>query len=467
MSLRIRLVLVATAAVAAAVVLASVIVYFIVRNELYGPINSGLATAAGQVQFPPGFALPTPTGKVGTFVIAGPGFGRDEAFSLPFRFVASNGSTYSPFGSPLRSLKVSSRERLVAAGSHRAFFFDTAVRGQSARIYVVALSSQPGYAIEVAASIGEANHALAKIELWLFLVALGGIALASGSGFLVARAALIPVRRLSEAAEDVRTTRDLTRRIEVTGNDELSHLAATFNAMLESLDEAASQQRQLVQDASHELRTPLTSLRTNIEMLASDHAIAPDERAHMLSDVVAQLTEMTALIGELTELARGEEQHPALEEVRLDLVAQDAIRRTARNHPDVPIDAELVPTTVVGTPATLERAVANLLDNAAKWSPPGARIDIRLAGNELTVRDHGPGISDTDLPHIFDRFYRATSARSMPGSGLGLAIVKQVAEAHGGTITAEPASGEGTIMRLTFPTGNGSIPAEASTQHHA
>jgi two-component system sensor histidine kinase MprB len=458
-SLRTRLVLVAAAAVAATVVLASIIVFFIVRNELYGPINSALATAAGQVQFPPGTSLPPPTGKVGTFAITGPGFGRDEAFAAPFRFVARNGSTYFPFQSPLKTLEVSSRERLVAAGTDHAFFFDTKVEGQSARIYTTALRSQPGYAIEVAASIGGANHALAKIELWLFLVALGGIALASGSGFLVARAALIPVRRLSEAAEDVRTTRDLTRRIEVTGSDELSHLATTFNAMLESLDEAANQQRQLVQDASHELRTPLTSLRTNIEMLASKHRIPADERAHMLSDVVAQLTEMTALIGELTELARGEEQHPVLEEVRLDLIAEDAIRRTTRNHPDVPIDATLAPTVVVGTPATLERAVANLLDNAAKWSPAGSRVDVRLAGNELSVRDHGPGISETDLPHIFDRFYRATSARSMPGSGLGLAIVKQVAEAHGGTITAESAVGGGTVMRLTFGSANGSTRA--------
>ncbi len=312
------------------------------------------------------------------------------------------------------------------------------------------------YAFQVAISIDDANHALGKIELWLVLIAIGGIGLASASGFLVARAALKPVRNLSETAEHVRTTRDLTQRINVKGNDELSHLAMTFNGMLESLDEAAKQQRQLVQDASHELRTPLTSLRTNIEMLASEHPIPPEERAHMLSDVVAQLTEMTALIGELTELARGEEPHPLFEEVRLDLIAEDAIRRTVRNHPEVSIDADLTPTTLVGTPATLERAVANLLDNAAKWSPAGSRIAVRLADNELTVRDQGPGIAADDLPHIFDRFYRATSARSMPGSGLGLAIVKQVADAHGGTIAAETAPGEGTIMRLTFRAVNGS-----------
>jgi two-component system sensor histidine kinase MprB len=134
--------------------------------------------------------------------------------------------------------------------------------------------------------------------------------------------------------------------------------------------------------------------------------------------------------------------------VRLDLVTQDAIRRATRNHPEVPIVAKLDPTTIVGGRASLERAIGNLLDNAAKWSPAGAEVDVRLTGGELTVRDHGPGIADADLPHVFERFYRATSARGMPGSGLGLAIVRQVAEAHGGTVSAEAAPGGGTLMRL-------------------
>jgi two-component system sensor histidine kinase MprB len=183
--------------------------------------------------------------------------------------------------------------------------------------------------------------------------------------------------------------------------------------------------------------------------------LPPDEREQLLHDVVEQLGEMTLLIGELTELARGEDQDPAHEELRLDLVAQEAIRRTTRNHPDVPIVAELDPTTIVGVPANLERAIGNLLDNAAKWSPSGKPVIVRLANGELTVRDRGPGIADSDLPHIFERFYRATSARGMSGSGLGLAIVRQVAEAHGGTITAEPAPDGGTLMRLRLAGRNG------------
>src|SRR5262249_49244568 len=194
-------------------------------------------------------------------------------------------------------------------------------------------------------------------------VAIGGVGLSAIAGFLVARAALSPVRELSETAERVRATRDLTQRIHVEGNDELSRLAATFNGMLESLDEAARLQRQLVQDASHELRTPLTSMRTNIELLASrGDELPPEGRAQLLHDVVEQIGEMTVLIGELTELARGEAEEPANEEVRLDLVTQEAIRRTTRNHPEVPIVARLDPTTVVGVPASLERAIGNLLD---------------------------------------------------------------------------------------------------------
>ena len=267
----------------------------------------------------------------------------------------------------------------------------------------------------------------------------------------------VPGDLRGETAERVRSTRDLSQRIRVEGTDELSRLAATFNGMLESLDEAARQQRRLVQDASHELRTPLTSLRTNIELLATrDKDLPPDEREHLLRDVVEQLGEMTVLIGELTELARGEEQRHAPEEVRLDLVTQDAIRRATRNHPEVPIVAELDPTTVVGVRASLERAIGNLLDNAAKWSPTGTEVDVRLTDGELTVRDHGPGIADADLPHVFERFYRATSARGMSGSGLGLAIVRQVAEAHGGTVTAESAPGGGTLMRLRVAEANGS-----------
>jgi two-component system sensor histidine kinase MprB len=459
MSLRTRLVLVVAAAVAAAVVLASALVYYLIRNELLNQLDRSLRAQAAQIASSPGGGLATPVpGQPKQYILHY--YGRP--FSSPFQFVDSAGATYRPeqgIGRVYPLFPGITRARDVATGKRKDFFFESQYLGLHVRLFVARL--EPGNrAIEVVASLKDIDNELSKIKLWLIIVALGGIGIASAAGFIVARAALAPVRDLSETAERVRSTRDLSQRIRVEGNDELSRLAATFNGMLESLDEAARQQRRLVQDASHELRTPLTSLRTNIELLATrDKDLPPDEREHLLRDVIEQVGEMTVLIGELTELARGEEHRAAPEEVRLDLVAQDAIRRATRNHPDVPIVATLDPTTVVGVRASLERAIGNLLENAAKWSPAGAEVDVRLSDGELTVRDHGPGIPDADLPHVFERFYRATSARGMPGSGLGLAIVRQVAEAHGGTVTAESAPGGGTLMRLRVAqSANGSNP---------
>jgi two-component system, OmpR family, sensor histidine kinase MprB len=226
--------------------------------------------------------------------------------------------------------------------------------------------------------------------------------------------------------------------------------------MLGALEESQRKQRQLVADASHELRTPLTSLRTNIEVLASERRLPAAERKRLLSDVVEQLTEMTTLIAELIELARAGERRVEPEDVRLDLLAGDAVERARRNRPQVTFKTELEESLVNGVPESIERAVANLLDNAAKWSPPGGEVDVTVRGATISVRDHGPGIDDADLPYVFDRFYRAASARGMPGSGLGLAIVRQVADAHGGDVIAERADGGGTRITLRL---NGSQPS--------
>ena len=226
--------------------------------------------------------------------------------------------------------------------------------------------------------------------------------------------------------------------------------------MLEALEESTRAQRQLVADASHELRTPLTSLRTNIEVLASDRTLPPGERERLLNDVVEQLGEMTTLIAELIDLARGEQHVAEPEEVRLDLLAADAVERARRNQPKVTFITDLHESTVHGVPSTIERAVANLLDNAAKWSRPGENVEVGVDNGAVTVRDHGPGIDDEDLPYVFDRFYRARAARGLPGSGLGLAIVRQVARAHGGSVVAERAEGGGTrvVLRLNGASNN-------------
>ena len=283
------------------------------------------------------------------------------------------------------------------------------------------------------------------------MLALAGIALAVVLSRLATRTAIRPVTQLTETAEHVATTRDLSRRIEAQGEDEVSRLATSFNTMLEALERSQRAQRQLVADASHELRTPLTSLRTNLEVLARGGPPDAGDRDRLRADLVAQLEELTALVGDLVELARDEEpEAPAVEDVRLDRLVAAAVERARRHAPAVTFATELEPALVQGVPPRLDRAVANLLDNAAKWSPPGGVVDVRLHDGELTVRDRGPGISGR-RGQVFDRFFRADSARGRPGSGLGLAIVRQVAEFHGGTVAAEAADGGGALLRLRLP----------------
>jgi two-component system sensor histidine kinase MprB len=218
--------------------------------------------------------------------------------------------------------------------------------------------------------------------------------------------------------------------------------------MLEALDASLAAQRRLVADASHELRTPLTSLRTNVEVLARPDAPTGEERERLLRDIVDQTAELTRLVEDVVELARGHEPSLAETDVRLDELVAAAVERAGRHAPHVRFRTDLDGSVVRGVPERIDRAVSNLLDNAAKWSPPEGEVDVVVRAGEVTVRDRGPGIADEDLPHVFDRFYRSAAARRLPGSGLGLAIVRQVAEAHGGSVSAEAAEGGGAVLRL-------------------
>jgi two-component system sensor histidine kinase MprB len=443
MSYRVRLTLASAAAVAVAIVGASVVTYALVRSELRSQVDDTLESRAGDL--PPRLdIIGDPNGE--QFLGLRPErFGGVAVFT---QLVREDGQAITPPGASGR-LPVSERAQAAARGEvEGAFFEDAHVQGTHVRVLTLPLGQ--GYAVQVARSLEEVDRVLAQITRWLVVLALVGIGLAAGLGALVARAVLAPVQRLTRTAEEVSETRDLSRRIDATGTDELSRLAATFNTMLGALEESARAQRQLVSDASHELRTPLTSLRTNIEVLARDETLPPGEREQLLRDVTEQLTEMTALIAELVELARGDEMPAEPEDMRLDLVTAGAIERTLRNRPGVSFRPDLEETMIRGVPSTIERAISNLLDNAAKWSPPGGEIEVTVREGDVVVRDHGPGIDADDLPFVFDRFYRAPSARGLPGSGLGLAIVRQVAEAHGGTVTAEPADGGGTVMRLSL-----------------
>ena len=257
-----------------------------------------------------------------------------------------------------------------------------------------------------------------------------------------------PVGQLTDVAEEVAATRDLSRRIETSSRDELGRLATAFNQMLTALDDSVRAQRQLVADASHELRTPLASLRTNIEVLAGGKTLADEERQKLLADVIGQVEELSTLVGDLVEIDRVQTEE--IEDVRLDELVSTAIGRARVRSPRVAFRANLSESVVRGSRSQLDRAVSNLLDNAAKWSDS---VDVSVAGTEVTVRDHGPGIAEQDLPHVFDRFYRAANARHLPGSGLGLAIVRQVAQSHGGEATAENAPDGGAVFHLRLAAG--------------
>ncbi len=465
MNLRRRVIVLSGVAVAVAVAAVSIVTYLLVRDELRGRVDSELRRDVS-TYFSGGFSADPPpleidnanrstraelTPRAGAratrrlFLPEGPFGGR----SLYAQVVPSDGSVYRP-GGPRTQLQSLGRARAVAAGDADQYFTDIQADGAHLRVYTARIGRNQ--AVQVARPLGEVDNTLSQLAVIFSVVSLGGIALAGVLGWFVSRAAVAPVERLRRAAEEVATTRDLSRRIETTGNDELSALAGSFNQMLNALESSLNAQRQLVADASHELRTPLASLRTNIEVLTHSDLIDEQERRALLADVVAQLEELTALVVDLVDLAREtEREHEPPTAVRLDLVAASAIERARSHAATASFELDATPTSVTAVNGRIERAVSNLLDNAVKWSPPGGRIEVRVADGELSVRDHGPGIAVEDIDHVFDRFYRSALARGLPGSGLGLAIVRQVAETSGGTVFAENAPGGGARLVLRLP----------------
>jgi two-component system sensor histidine kinase MprB len=464
MTFRRRIVLLTALAVAAAIVAASVVTYVLVRHNLRSQIDSSLnglvprvlvmQEAAGGSAGP---ARPV-TGQAGQRVFHRVLSTRGDSVVLPTSklggptaIVQSVAAVSGRAGPPAGAkVPITPAVRRVAAGKAAPFYRDATVDGVRLRIFTT--KDAAGNAIQVARPLTEVDHTLSQLRVVLAVVALVGALVAGLLGLLVARGVLRPVARLTRATEDVSETLDLSHRIDETGGDELGRLAHSFNTMLAALDESRDAQRQLVADASHELRTPLTSIRANIELLQRAPSLDDDERRAMLRTADAQLRELTILVGDLVDLARPTGQ-PVEEpqRLRLDLLVEEVVERSGRHTSDVDVRVRVQPTEVVGSASRLHRAVANLLDNAIKWSPPLGVVEVVVADGEVTVRDHGPGIAAEDLPHVFDRFWRAPDSRGLPGSGLGLAIVRQVAEVHGGVAEAERADGGGTLVRLRLP----------------
>nr|WP_282101766.1 HAMP domain-containing sensor histidine kinase [Corynebacterium callunae] len=317
-----------------------------------------------------------------------------------------------------------------------------------------------GAAVILAKDVTETHRLISTLGILLLTIGGVGVLVSILLGFFIANAGLRPLVRLQNAVDEIARTDDL-RGIPVVGNDELARLTVSFNAMLKALRESRQRQSQFVADAGHELKTPLTSMRTNIELLMMSTrpdmpAISEQDRKDLERDVLAQMTEMSTLIGDLVDLAR-EESREVSEQIQLEHVLDTALGRVASRRLGVQIKiVESIPWTINGDEFSLTRALVNVLDNAIKWSPEKGivRVALRPLSDgfvRITVEDSGPGISPEDRELVFERFYRAVSSRSMPGSGLGLSIVYQVVQRHFGNLEVSDSDDGGTKIIIDLP----------------
>jgi two-component system sensor histidine kinase MprB len=436
LSFQARLTLAAAVAVAVVVSIAAAVIYVVTGFVLYGQIDESLRTEANGTQIGHGGLVSVPQEPFGNETNAA-------------QVLDENGKPLQNLGPtlPAFQLPVGPGDLQVVTGTLPEYWRTVNLQGVQVRIYTTRVGESQ-YTVQVARSLTDTDQTLNRLKLALLLVAGGGVALAAVFGYLIARAGLRPIHRLRQAVDHVTETGDMSQGVPYTGDDELGRLGAHFNRMLGALDQSLRTQRQLVADASHELRTPLASMRTNIEVLQRSPTLVGPDRDRLLKDVVSQVEQLSRLVQDLIDLARGDQSPEGMDEVRLDWIVASAVERAATNWPLVRFDTHLDESVVMGQSGRLDRAVSNLLDNAGKWSPPGTTVEVRVVDHEVTVRDHGPGIDRADLPFVFDRFWRAPAARAMPGSGLGLSIVRQVAETHRGTVAAELPVDGGTLMRL-------------------
>ena len=453
MALRRRLSIIAAATVGIAVMIACLVSYLVVRDQLLGSVNDALRNEMSQIQQNHGL-----TQDDLTQIYSG------SAGPAPYvQVVTATGYLKNVLGTlelPHGSVTQAIAQQRRGAQLVDEYVGDTHVAVLTFPAADVVLSG--GYsgpaALQLARPLNSTDTVLRDLRLVLFIVLLGGIVLAGLLGRIASRRVLRPLNEIAATAEVIGETDDLALRLRVHADDEVGSLARRFNAMLErlqgsraALDESVRAQRQLVADASHELRTPVTSLRTNIEVLLTGAVLDDEDRERLLTDVVEQSEELSALVNDLIELARGDQPGADVEDVRLDRVVAACVERARRNAPGITFEATLVPAELDGVAERLERAVNNLLDNAARHSPPGAVVEVHAGPDGVIVRDHGTGVDEPDLPYVFDRFFRGTNSRGRQGSGLGLAIVRQVTEQHGGTASVANAPDGGAVFTLALP----------------
>ncbi|MEU8575673.1 sensor histidine kinase [Streptomyces asoensis] len=363
-------------------------------------------------------------------------------------------------GSPGLPVVPADRTIATAAQAGRiAVHKDVDVGSDVYRVATVSLGGGRG-AVQVAQEFSDTEDLLRALQQRTLILMAAVVTAAGLFGWWLARRITHRLVILTTAAEDVARTRRLGVQVPVTGHDEVGRLGRAFDRMLGRLAQSEEDQRRLVQDAGHELRTPLTSLRTNISLLRRIDELPPDTRDELVADLSQEARELTDLVNELVDLAAG--QSDAEPPRRLDLadiaeeVAGLARRRTGR-----PVLVRAGgDTTLYGRPGMLQRAVSNLVENATKFDREGEEpVEIAVTGParpgvvRIEVLDRGPGIAEADLTRVFDRFYRAADARSLPGSGLGLSIVREVALAHEGAPFAHRRAGGGSVIGFTVGGG--------------
>ena len=470
MTFRTRLVMAATIAVLLAVLLGSISAYVVAHNSLVGSIDNTLNQDAQSILVQQSNEL-----NNGSYLQV-PNACSTSTVGECEQVVYANGAT-SPLDPQVLPINDAVKRVAASAGNGPTATLSVTVttnrtttavrqtvvalpggwhyRGNQRSDGSVPIEQTPpdGGALQVTLPLTGVNQELSHLAIVLWIIAFLGVALAILLGLAVGRAVLGPLNSLTFTIEELAESTDVSRRLDPGGMDELGRLRRAFNRLLAALDSSRDSQRQLVLDASHELRTPLTSLRTNMEVARRMEELEPAEREVLIGDVLTQLDELTTVVADLAELARGEQPPTTTEPVALHEVVGEAVSvaTTHGRSRNVTFAAFVAPTWVMGSRPRIERAVGNLLDNALKWSPDGGSVEISCSGGTVIVRDHGPGIEDADLDHLFDRFYRAPNARGLPGSGLGLAIVAQVAREEGGSVAAQQAPGGGALFRFTLP----------------
>ncbi len=456
MSLRLKMVLALVALSTGATIAVGGFTYRTTRNELLSEIDRSLAAATASYERGPR-QRPDDPGDRGPELrdrFRGQG---DVLASV----VAANGQQrdLTPQAIPVQPESV---ELLEAPELATTAF--TATVGDE-RYRVLATHVRGPLVLQAARSLAEVERVLAALRTRIIVAGMVITAVAAAIGALLARQFTRRLEALTAAAEQVGATGQLDVQVPAVGHDEAGRLGESFNAMLAALSESRSAQQRLVQDAGHELRTPLTSLRTNVFALRRGDALPPDDRARLLDDLESETEELTALVNEVVEVATDRRTDEPWVLVDLGaLVDRVAARSSNRSGRVVLVTADH--SQVVGRPRELERIVSNLIENAVKFDESAGPIDVAVTDGAVEVADRGPGFVDSDLPRVFDRFYRSDAARSRPGSGLGLSIVHDLVVAHGGTVAAANRPGGGAVVRVAFPppaTDSGAEPVTVRT----